>query len=257
MKTDVPRAILLKDYRPPAYLIDTVNLDVALDPAATRVRSRLKLRRNPAVQTGGALHLDGENLRLEQIKLDGHLLKPSDYTLTDSALILATVPEKPFTLDIVTVINPEANTALQGLYRSKGIYCTQCEAQGFRRITYFLDRPDILSRYTTRIEADIAESSVLLSNGNPIERGTLERGKRHYAVWKDPHPKPSYLFALVGGNLMSTASTFRTRSGRKVDLTIYVEPGKEARCSWAMDSLARAPLRPRVRPRRVQHRRRV
>jgi aminopeptidase N len=240
MKTDVPRSIQLKDYRPPAYLIDTVNLDVSLHPAATRVRAKLKIRRNPQVDTAGPLHLDGEGLHLERIKLDGRLLDTSDYALTDNALILAEVPDKPFTLDIVTLINPEANTALQGLYRSKGIYCTQCEAQGFRRITYFLDRPDVLSRYTTRIEADINEASVLLGNGNPVERGTLERGKRHYAIWKDPHPKPCYLFALVGGNLMSTTSSFRTRSGRKVDLTIYVEPGKEGRCGWAMDSLRRS-----------------
>src|SRR5690606_18210715 len=135
--------------------------------------------------------------------------------------------------------NPEANKALQGLYRSRGIYCTQCEAQGFRRITYFLDRPDVLAVYTTRIEANAEEAPVLLSNGNPVERGTLADGK-HYAVWKDPHPKPSYLFALVGGNLSAVTSTFRTRSGRNVDLGIYVEPGKESRCGWAMDSLKRA-----------------
>ncbi len=240
MKTDVPRSIQLKDYAVPAYLIDTVDLDVVLHASATRVRSRLKVRRNPASDLAGPLHLDGEGLTLEQIKIDGHVLSPADYTLTETALVLPRPPEKPFKLDIVTVIDPGANTALQGLYRSKGIYCTQCEAQGFRRITYFLDRPDILARYTTRIEADIEEASVLLGNGNPVERGTLERGRRHYAVWKDPHPKPCYLFALVGGNLMSTASTFHTRSGRKVDLTIYVEPGKEARCGWAMDSLKRS-----------------
>ena len=140
----------------------------------------------------------------------------------------------------MTYVNPEANKALQGLYRSRGIYCTQCEAQGFRRITYFLDRPDVLSTYAVRIEADIEEAGVLLANGNPIERGTLDRGRRHYAVWKDPHPKPCYLFAMVGGNLASIASTFRTMSGREVDLRIYVEPGKEARAAWAMDSLKRS-----------------
>ncbi len=240
MRTDTPQAILLKDYRPPAYLIDTVHLDVSLDPHATRVRSKLKMRRNPAVGRNEPLHLDGEGLHLEQIKLDGRTLTPSDYTLTDSALIITDLPEKAFALDITTVIDPEANKALQGLYRSKGIYCTQCEAQGFRRITYFLDRPDVLARYTTRIEADINEASVLLGNGNPTERGTLDRGKRHYAIWKDPHPKPCYLFALVGGNLKSVASSFRTKSGRAVDLTIYVEPGKESRCAWAMDSLKRS-----------------
>ena len=240
MRTDTPHAILLRDYRPPAFLIDTINLDVSLDPAATRVRSKLKMRHNPAAGGHGPLHLDGEGLQLEQIKLDGRLLTAADYTVTDTALIIPLVPAKPFALDITTVINPEANKALQGLYRTKNIYCTQCEAQGFRRITYFLDRPDVLARYTTRVEADINEASVLLANGNPTERGTLDRGKRHYAIWKDPHPKPCYLFALVGGNLKSTASTFRTKSGRAVDLRIYVEPGKEGRCAWAMDSLKRS-----------------
>ncbi len=240
MRTDTPPAILLKDYRPPSFLIDTVNLDFSLEANATRVRSKLKMRRNPAVSGGGALQLDGEGLKLEQIKLDGRVMSAADYSISDTTLTVPHVPDKPFALDITTIIDPEANKALQGLYRSKGIYCTQCEAQGFRRITYFLDRPDVLARYTTRIEADMNEASVLLGNGNPTEHGTLDRGRRHYAIWKDPHPKPSYLFALVGGNLKSVVSSFRTKSGRPVDLTIYVEPGKEGRCAWAMDSLKRS-----------------
>ena len=240
MKTDTPRPILLREYRPPSYLIDTVHLDFNLHATETRVRSKLKFRRNPDVANHGPLVLDGEGVQLEQVKLDGRVLTPDRYELTETDLTIAETPTKPFTLEIVTLINPQANTALQGLYRSKGIYCTQCEAEGFRRITYFLDRPDVLARYTTRIEADIDETPVLLGNGNPTERGTLDRGRRHYAVWKDPHPKPCYLFALVGGNLTSVASTFRTMSGRKVDLTIYVEPGKESRCHWAMDSLKRS-----------------
>ncbi len=240
MRTDTPHAILLKDYRPPSFLIDTVNLDFSLEANATRVRSKLKMRRNPAVSGGGALQLDGEGLKLEQIKLDGRVMSAADYSISDTTLTIPHVPDKPFALDITTIIDPEANKALQGLYRSKGIYCTQCEAQGFRRITYFLDRPDVLARYTTRIEADMNEASVLLGNGNPTEHGTLDRGRRHYAIWKDPHPKPSYLFALVGGNLKSVVSSFRTKSGRPVDLTIYVEPGKEGRCAWAMDCLKRS-----------------
>ena len=240
MRTDTPHAILLKDYKPAAFLIDTVHLDFNLEPSATRVKSKLKMRRNPAAAGSGALHLDGENIALEQVKLDGRVLPAAEYTVSATALTIPHLPQKPFTLDITTVIDPEANKALQGLYRSKGIYCTQCEAQGFRRITYFLDRPDVLARYTTRIEADIGEVPVLLGNGNPAERGTLDRGRRHYAIWKDPHPKPCYLFALVGGNLKSVASSFRTKSGRAVDLTIYVEPGKESRCAWAMDSLKRS-----------------
>jgi aminopeptidase N len=240
MKTDTPRPILLKDYRPPSYLVDAVGLDVSLHPTRTRVQSRLKIRPNPAVPKPGALVLDGELLELESVRLDGRLLAAGEYKLSDKELTIPAPPKAAFALDIATVCNPEANKALTGLYLSKGIYCTQCEAQGFRRITYFLDRPDVLSTYTVRIDADRNTAPVLLSNGNPVERGTLDGGARHYAVWRDPHPKPSYLFALVGGNLASFASDFTTASGRSVDLRIYVEPGKEGRCAWAMDSLKRS-----------------
>jgi len=240
MKTDKPRPILLKDYRPPNFLIDTVTLDVSLHPTRTRVRCRLKLRPNPLVAKPGALTLDGELLELESVKLDGRQLAASEYKVSDKALVIAGVPRGEFALDITTYCNPDANKALTGLYLSKGIYCTQCEAQGFRRITYFLDRPDVLATYTVRIEADRNDAPVLLSNGNPVERGTLDGGKRHYALWRDPHPKPCYLFALVGGNLGSIASDFTTASGKKIDLRIYVEPGKEDRCAWAMDSLKRS-----------------
>ncbi|MGE3064732.1 MAG: aminopeptidase N [Hyphomicrobiaceae bacterium] len=241
MKTDTPRPVLLKEYRPPSHLIDSVDLDVALAPTATRVRSRLKVKPNPDAPAGkGDLLLDGEMLQLDAVRLDGRLLQPADYERTATGLLLPKMPARGFMLEITTVCDPQANKALQGLYRSRSIYCTQCEAQGFRRITYFLDRPDVLARYTTRIEADVEEASVLLSNGNPSERGTLDRGRRHFAVWRDPFPKPSYLFALVGGNLTSVASTFTTMSGRKVDLTIYVEPGREGRCGWAMDALKRS-----------------
>src|SRR5688572_16635553 len=238
MKTDTPRPILLKDYRPPNYLIDTVMLDVSLDTTRTRVCARLKVRRNPAwTGDAGPLRLDGETIELESVRLDDRQLDPRDYQLSDKELVIGAPPGDPFTLETVTYCNPEANKALTGLYLSRGIYCTQCEAEGFRRITYFLDRPDVLATYTTRIEADREEAPVLLGNGNPVERGTLAGGKRHYAVWRDPHPKPSYLFAIVGGNLASYASDFTTASGRKVDLRIYVEPGKESRCAWAMNAL--------------------
>ena len=242
MKTDTPRPILLKDYKPSSYLIDTVSLDVVLHPTETRVSSRLKVRPNPKV-TGrlGPLALDGETLSLVSIKIDSVALAASSYEVDASGgLTIAKPPGKPFTLEIVATCNPDANKALSGLYLSRGVYCTQCEAQGFRRITYFLDRPDILATYTTRIEADIEAAPVLLANGNLSERGTLDRGSRHYAIWRDPHPKPSYLFALVAGKLGSVASTFTTLSGRKVDLTIYVEPGKESRCGWAMECLKRS-----------------
>jgi aminopeptidase N len=241
MKTDTPRPVLLKDYRPPNYLIDAVNLDVSLHPTRTRVSCRLKIRRNPAHPGNpGPLRLDGEMIELEAVRLEGRQLGPREYSRTDAGLTIAGLPAEPFTLETITYCNPEANKALTGLYLSRGVYCTQCEAQGFRRITYFLDRPDILATYTVRLEADPSETPVLLANGNPLERGTLDGGKRHYAVWCDPHPKPCYLFALVGGNLASHASNFTTASGGKVDLRIYVEPGKEERCAWAMDALKRS-----------------
>jgi len=241
MKPERPRPIRLKDYRPPSFLIEAVRLDIVLHPTHTRVRSRLGIRRNPqAADDDAALRLDGEHLELEQIALDGRVLAPTDYERTPTHLTLPSVPGPAFTLETTTYVNPDGNKALQGLYRTRGVYCTQCEAEGFRRITYFLDRPDVLARYVTRIEAEAEEASVLLANGNPIERGSLDRGRRHYAVWHDPFPKPCYLFALVGGNLVSIASTFTTRSGRKVDLRIYVEPGKQDRCGWAMDALKRA-----------------
>jgi aminopeptidase N len=241
MKTDTPRPILLKEYRPPSYLIEAVNLDIALHPTRARVRARLKIKPNPEAEgKAGPLRLDGELLELESAKLDGRKLGPGDLQRTDRELIIGAPPDRPFTLETVAFCNPEANKALTGLYLSRGIYCTQCEAQGFRRITYFLDRPDVLSTYTVRLEADREAAPVLLSNGNPVERGILQGGKRHYAVWRDPFPKPCYLFAVVGGNLAPFASDFTTASGRKVDLRIYVEPGKESRCAWAMDSLKRS-----------------
>jgi aminopeptidase N len=241
MKLDAARPVHLKDYRPPAHLIDRVHLDVSLEPARTRVRSKLSVRPNPKAQgRREQLRLDGEHLELDSIALDGRLLGKKDYKLTDTSLTLSKTPSGPFTLEITTFVNPEANKALQGIYRTNSVYCSQCEAQGFRRITYFLDRPDVLATYTVRIDADPKSAPILLSNGNLKERGTLDGGKRHYAVWHDPHPKPCYLFALVGGDLAPVSSTFRTQSGRTVDLAIYVEHGKEARAAWAMDSLKRS-----------------
>jgi aminopeptidase N len=241
MKPETPRPVHLKDYRPPAYLIDKVDLDVSLHATRTRVRSSLQMRPNP--QAGGRqgpLRLDGEHLELGEIALDGRPLNKKDYKVSDTALTLSKTPAGAFTLDVETFVDPQANKALQGLYRTNNVYCTQCEAQGFRRITYFLDRPDVLATYTVRIEADPSEAPVLLANGNLVERGMLQGGKRHYAVWRDPFHKPCYLFALVGGDLAPITSTFRTMSGRNVDLAIYVEHGKEERAAWAMDSLKRS-----------------
>ena len=231
----------LKDYAPPDYLIEEVDLSFALEPKATRVASKLRIRPNPKVATGGRpLQLDGEALKLESVATDGNTLSAGDYALTDRSLTIAQVPAHPFTLEIVTTCEPEANTELSGLYRTRGTYCTQCEPEGFRRITFFLDRPDVLAVYTVRIEADKASTPVLLSNGNLVEHGDIQSTGRHYAVWHDPFPKPSYLFALVGGDLTAVRDSFVTASGREVALAIYVEPGKEDRCAWAMDSLKRS-----------------
>jgi aminopeptidase N len=235
------RPKLLKDYTAPDFLVEEVNLDVALAPKAARVASKLRLRPNPKVATGGRpLQLDGEGLTLESLALDGKPLSPKDCVVKERSLTIPNVPAQPFTLEMVTLCDPEANTALSGLYSSRGTYCTQCEPEGFRRITFFLDRPDVLAVYTVRIEADRATTPVLLSNGNPVAQGDIPGTDRHFAIWHDPFPKPSYLFALVGGNLASVPDSFVTGSGRKVALTIYVEPGKEDRCAWAMESLKRA-----------------
>jgi aminopeptidase N len=241
MQDTVRQPKFLKDYAPPDYLIEEVELRFALEPKATRVASKLRIRPNPKVATGGRpLQLDGEALTLESVAIDGKALSAGDYALTDRSLTVAQVPAHPFTLEIVTTCDPEANTELSGLYRTRGTYCTQCEPEGFRRITYFIDRPDVLAVYTVRIEADKASTAVLLSNGNPVEQGEIPGTGRHYAVWHDPFPKPSYLFALVGGNLTAVRDSFVTASGREVALAIYVEPGKEDRCEWAMDSLKRS-----------------
>jgi len=239
MRTEEPRPIRLKDYRPPDWLIETVNLDVSLDPNATRVRAKLKLKPNAAA-TPAPLVLDGEELKLASLKLDGKPLPAENFVVTPERLTIAQPPNRPFELEIETVVDPAGNTQLMGLYRAGTTYCTQCEAEGFRRITYFLDRPDVMAVYTTRVEADKSEAPVLLANGNLVAHGEVPGTNRHFAVWHDPFKKPCYLFALVGGKLARVADSFTTMSGRKVALHIYVEPGKEDRCSYAMDSLKRA-----------------
>jgi aminopeptidase N len=245
MKTKTPRTIWLKDYAPPSHLVETVDLDIALEATQTRVRTRLKIASNPKaklaktakVSTG--LILNGTGFELESVALNGRRLERGSYLVTDETLTLPNPPVSAFELETVTIVNASVNKSLQGLYQSKGVYCTQCEAEGFRHITYMLDRPDVLARYTVRLEAAVKDAPVLLANGNLVERGTLAKG-RHYAVWHDPHPKPCYLFAIVAGDLGSIASQFTTMSGRTVDLRIYVEHGKEARAAWAMDALKRA-----------------
>ncbi|GEP10622.1 aminopeptidase N [Methylobacterium gnaphalii] len=240
MRTETPPTIHLADYRPSDHLIDRVDLDIRLDPHASRVTALLALRPNPQGKVGAPLVLDGDELKLVSLAMDGEVLLENAYTASPSGLTIHRPPQRPFTLAIETEIDPTANTKLMGLYRSSGVYCTQCEADGFRRITYFLDRPDILSIYTTRIEASREEAPVLLGNGNPVGSGDVPGTDRHYAIWQDPHPKPAYLFAIVGGRLGSVTGRFTTSEGREVALGVYVEPGKEARADYALDAVIRS-----------------
>jgi len=232
--------VRLEDYRPSDYTIPETKLVFVLHPTATRVVAELGIRRAGDAKKSAPLVLDGDGLTLVSVEINGRALLDADFEATPQRLTLKRLPkDADFTLRIETTLSPSTNTALMGLYQSKDVYCTQCEAEGFRRITYFLDRPDILSVYTVRIEADAKTAPLLLSNGNPVERGQLDDA-RHFAVWHDPFPKPSYLFALVAGNLGTVSDSFVTASGREVALGIHVEHGKEARAAYAMDALKRA-----------------
>jgi aminopeptidase N len=239
MRTEEARPVRLEDYRPPDWLVETVELDVSLHATASQVRATLTLRPNGS-GAPAPLVLDGDALNLLSLKLDRVTLPPDQFVATPNRLTITQPPQRRLRLDIETVIDPSANTQLSGLYRSGAIYCTQCEAEGFRRITYFPDRPDVMAVYTTRIEAEKMEAQVLLANGNLVASGDVPGSTRHFTVWHDPFPKPSYLFALVGGDLACVEDRFRTMSRREVTLRIYVEPGKERRCLYAMDSLKRA-----------------
>ncbi|MGE0418957.1 MAG: aminopeptidase N [Acetobacteraceae bacterium] len=230
-----PSAVRLADYLPPPFLVDTVDLTFELDGTATRVQSRLAIRRNPAAAPDAKLRLDGEDLELIGITMNGYRLGAAAWREDHGAITLLSTPDTAV-LEIETLISPDRNTELSGLYTSNGSYFTQCEAEGFRRITYFPDRPDVMARYTTTIIADKAKVPVMLSNGNPGPVADLGDG-RHRVTWTDPHPKPCYLFALVAGDLVSVRDRFVTRSGRSVDLGIYVRRGDEDRCAHAMDSL--------------------
>ncbi len=239
-KSTTPRTIKLAEYLPSPWVIDNVSLDVKLDPERTHITSILKVEPNPkSVQCGQKLVLDGEELELVSLCLNGKKLPANAYHLDETSLTIHQPPDNGFTLRIETICNPKANTALSGLYLSNGVYCTQCEAEGFRRITYFIDRPDVLARYRVRLEAPADAAAVLLANGNLVDFGGSE-DMRQFAVWEDPFPKPSYLFAMVAGNLASVEDHFITMSGREVVLRIFVEPGKKDRCSYAMDALKRA-----------------
>jgi aminopeptidase N len=240
MRTDTGQVFRLEDYRPSSFLIPETDLTFRLAPEATIVVARLTIERRDETPVDTPLVLDGDGLALKALAIDGVEAAASAFAATPDILTIAKPPlARRFTLTIETELAPAKNQALMGLYRSNRVYCTQCEAEGFRRITYFLDRPDVLSVYTVRIEAPRTEVPLLLSNGNRIEAGELAGGG-HYAVWHDPFPKPSYLFALVAGDLGAVKDEFVTASGRRVELGIYVEHGKEARATYAMDALKRS-----------------
>ncbi len=241
MRDAAPQTVYLKDYTPPEYLIDSVELDFELHEERTVVRSQLHIRRNPACRNDQtSIMLMGEELELISIALNGKPLTEADFTLTPETLIIHNVPQElSFVVNIENRINPKANTALEGLYLSSSMLCTQCEAQGFRKITWFLDRPDVMTRFKTTLTADKSQYPVLLSNGNNVGQGELDNN-RHWVSWQDPFAKPCYLFALVAGQLECVADEFTTMTGRRVELEIFVEQHNVDKCDHAMQSLKNA-----------------
>ncbi|CAN7572490.1 aminopeptidase N [Pararhizobium sp. LjRoot238] len=240
MRTDTGEIIHLEDYRQTDFVLERVDLTFELDPKETKVEARLIFHRREGVSADAPLILDGDELKMTGLLLDQEEIPAANYEATDDALTIRNLPvTAPFEITVTTELNPEANTKLMGLYRTSNVYCTQCEAEGFRRITYFPDRPDVLAVYTVNIIADKQTAPLLLSNGNYLGGANMGDG-RHFAAWFDPHPKPSYLFALVAGDLGVVEDTFTTMSGREVALKIYVEHGKEPRATYAMDALKRS-----------------
>ncbi|WP_026618664.1 aminopeptidase N [Ensifer sp. WSM1721] len=240
MRTNTGQIVHLEDYRPTDFVLERVDLTFELDPKETKVEARLIFHRREGVSPSAPLVLDGDELTMTGLLLDQEELPAALYEATDDTLTIRGLPETaPFEITVTTVLSPETNTKLMGLYRTSNVYCTQCEAEGFRRITYFPDRPDVLAVYTVNIIADKATAPLLLSNGNYLGGADMGDG-RHFASWFDPHPKPSYLFALVAGDLGVVEDTFTTVSGREVALKIYVEHGKEPRAAYAMDALKRS-----------------
>ena len=239
MRTEQPKVIHLKDYQVPDYLIDETHLTFELYEDRTLVHAQLVMRRNPEAGTGlPCLQLHGQDLELISLALNDRQLGLGDYEVAEESLTLQ--PDAAsFTLDSTVVIHPESNTALEGLYKSGSMFCTQCEAEGFRKITYYLDRPDVMSKFTTTVSAEKQAYPILLSNGNPIASGEEDDG-RHWATWEDPFKKPAYLFALVAGDLWCVEDSFTTMSGRDVALRIYVEPENIDKCQHAMDSLKKS-----------------
>ncbi|AYC33497.1 aminopeptidase N [Pseudomonas cavernae] len=239
MRNEQPKMIYLKDYQAPEYLIDETHLTFELFEDHTLVHAQLVMRRNPARGAGlPPLVLDGQQLELLALALDGVELTAADYQLSDSQLTLQPKAVS-FVVDSSVRIHPESNTALEGLYKSGSMFCTQCEAEGFRKITYYLDRPDVMSKFTTTLSGEQHKYPVLLSNGNLIASGPDDNG-RHWATWEDPFMKPAYLFALVAGDLWCVEDSFTTMSQREVTLRIYVEPENIDKCQHAMDSLKKS-----------------
>ena len=233
------RPTLRRDYRPPAWLVDQVDMSLALDRERTIVRTRLSVRRNPdSSEPRAPLALSGVNLNTRQVLVDGRLVDRSQRRLDGEEMVIGGVPDQA-EVETEVEISPVANTALEGLYASGQMLLTQCEAEGFRKITWFPDRPDIMARFRVRLEALREDFPVLLSNGDCVEQGALDDG-RHYAVWDDPFPKPSYLFAIAAGQLASVSDRFRTASGRQVDLHILSEPENLGQLDHAMESLKRS-----------------
>ncbi|MDW5378130.1 aminopeptidase N [Halomonas sp. HP20-15] len=233
-----PQPVYLKDYQPPAFRVTHTELKFDLAPSATRVSAVLHMERHPDSAPDRPLELDGERLSLRRIAIDGQELQAGEYRVDTETLTIAEPPAR-FRLETEVDIDPASNTALEGLYLSNGMFCTQCEAEGFRRITYYPDRPDVMATFSTTVIGDAATLPVLLSNGNPVERGELPDG-RHFVTWEDPHPKPSYLFALVAGDLKHVEDRFTTLSGREVTLQIWVEPENLDKTEHAMRSLKSA-----------------
>jgi len=241
MKEGQPQAVYLKDYTPPDFFIDQVYLEFELGEEVTIVTSHMQMRCNSDNSSDQpSLNLHGEDQELQFIELDGICLGTEQFSVTEEMLMIPNVPVQ-FSLKIQTHITPQTNTSLEGLYKSSGNFCTQCEAQGFRKITYFLDRPDVMSKFTVRIQADKKRYPVLLSNGNLKEEGLCEgEDGQHFAVWEDPFLKPSYLFALVAGDLVFLQGAHRTLSGKDIVLRIYTEAHNADKCEHALRSLKKS-----------------
>lgn len=237
MKTNVPKIIKLCDYKKPNYVVETIDLVIHLDNTATLVKSKMLIKKNNT-EENGPLVLNGEELTLKSISINGKSLNAGDYDVQNDLLTLPDVPSE-FILEIENIINPEDNKTLDGLYKSGTIFCTQNEPEGFRRITYYIDRPDNMAKFSTKIVADKKLYPILLSNGNPTAFGDLEGGK-HFVTWEDPFKKPSYLYALVAGDLGMIKDTYKTTSGRPVALEIYCDKGNENKCFHAMESLKKS-----------------